>query len=311
MSPAELWALLFGVVLIVILFVVGMFIPVVFYAFLVIMLIIAFIIFFVTMVKKYTQFERGVIFRMGKFNRIAGPGWAIVLPFFEQEYQRVDVRVKMMDVSSDEIFTQDDLRLSVEGTIYYQITDPEKATLQIDNYGQGLSTLVLSAVRNAVAGLTMRQVFGSLDRINDILADAIRHMTWKWGIDVPTVQIRSIAPPQEVIQAMQQPEIAANLLQAQRFKADAQKIVMEAIGEGGKSLDDKSVMYLYLQALKQIGDSSSSKVVLPMQFMQGMGGMAGMAGLSAATMSSLGGQQNVQNVIDSIKQKIVQAGQQT
>ena len=196
----------------------------------------------------------------------------------------------------------------MEGTIYYQIVDPEKATLQIDNYGQGLSNLVQSAVRNAIASLTMRQVFGSLDRLNDILADAIRHMTWKWGIDVPSVQLRSVSPSNEVIQAMQQPEIAANLLQAQRFKAEAQKIVMEAIGEGSKSLDDRSIMYLYLQALKQIGESSSSKIVLPMQFMQNAGSMlGGMAGLSTTALASLGGQENVQNVIDKIKEKISQA----
>ena len=107
---------------------------------------------------------------------------------------------------------------------------------------------------------------------------------------------------------MQQPEIAANLLQAQRFKAEAQKIVMEAIGEGSKSLDDRSIMYLYLQALKQIGDSSSSKIVLPMQFMQNAGSMlGGMAGLSTTALASLGGQENIQNVIDKIKEKISQA----
>ena len=217
----------------------------------------------------------------------------------------------MLDVNSQEAFTADDIKLMIEGTIYYQITDPEKATLQIDNYGQGLSTLVQSSIRNAIASLTMRQVFGNLDKLNDILADAIRHTTWKWGIDVPSVQIRTVAPPSEVIQAMQQPEIAANLLQAQRFKADAQKIVMEAIGEGGKSLDDRSVMYLYLQALKQMGESSSSKIVLPMQFMQNAGSMlGGVAGLSAAGLASLGGQQNVQNVIDKIKDKISQSAQQ-
>ena len=107
---------------------------------------------------------------------------------------------------------------------------------------------------------------------------------------------------------MQQPEIAANLLQAQRFKAEAQKIVMEAIGEGSKSLDDRSIMYLYLQALKQIGESSSSKIVLPMQFMQNAGSMlGGMAGLSTTALASLGGQENVQNVIDKIKEKISQS----
>ncbi len=311
MTPRELGAYAIAALLIVILFALGSIYAVAYYFFIIILFIVLFSVFFVTSVKQYSQFERGIIFRLGRFNRIAGPGWAVVLPFFEKEYQRIDVRVKMMDLGLNDVFTQDDIRLSIEGTIYYQVVDPEKATLQIDNYGQGLSNLVQSAVRNEMASLSMRQVFGSLDKMNDLLADAIRHTTWKWGIDVPTVQIRTVAPPQEVIQAMQQPEIAANLLQAQRFKADAQRIVMEAIGEGGKALDDNSIMYLYLQALKQMGESSSSKIVLPMQFMQGLGGMAGgIAGLSTAALASLGGQQNVQNVISQIKTKIASSGAQ-
>ena len=308
MSPGEFWVFAVGVIVLVLLFFFSLFVPGLFYIFLIIFIILLAVIFFITFVKKYSQFERGIIFRLGKFNRIAGPGWAVVIPFFEEEYKKVDVRVKMMDISSPDIFTSDDLKLSIDGTIYYQIVDPEKATLQIDNYGQGLSSLVQSAVRNAIASLTMRQVFGSLDRLNDILADAIRHMTWKWGIDVPSVQIKTVSPSNEVIQAMQQPEISANLLQAQRFKAEAQKIVIEAIGEGGKSLDDRSIMYLYLQALKQMGESSSSKIVLPMQFMQNAGGMlGGIAGLSTTALASLGGQENVQNVIDKIKEKMSQA----
>jgi regulator of protease activity HflC (stomatin/prohibitin superfamily) len=308
MSPGEFWVFVGGIIALIVLFLLSIFIPGLFYIFLLLFIALLLVIFFITFVKKYSQFERGIIFRLGKFNRIAGPGWAIVLPFFEEEYKKVDVRVKMMDITSSDIFTADDLKLSLEGTIYYQIVDPEKATLQIDNYGQGLSNLVQSAIRNAIASLTMRQVFGSLDKLNDILADAIRHMTWKWGIDVPSVQLSSVSPANEVIQAMQQPEIAANLLQAQRFKAEAQKIVMEAIGEGSKSLDDRSIMYLYLQALKQIGESSSSKIVLPMQFMQNAGSMlGGMAGLSTTALASLGGQENVQNVIDKIKEKISQS----
>ena len=307
MEPFDFWAFIGGVVLVILLFFLGMLVPAFFYLFVVALFIVVFAVFFVTSVKKYNQFERGIIFRLGKFNRVAGPGWAVVIPFFEEQYKKVDVRVRMLDINSQDVFTQDDIKVALDGTIYYQIVDPEKATLQIDNYGQGLTTLVHSAVRNAIASMSMRQLFGSLDTLNDVLANAIRHMTWKWGIDVPTVQIRSIAPSAEVIQAMQQPEIAANLLQAQRFKADAQKIVIEAIGEGAKALDDRSIMYLYLEALKQMGESSSSKIVLPMQFMQPGGALGGLAGLSAAALASLGGQENVQNVISEIKDKINQS----
>ena len=308
MTPDELLFLMIAAVAIIILFFLGFYFPAAFYLFLALLFIVILVLFFATSIKKYSQFERGVIFRMGKFNRIAGPGWAIVWPFFEEEYKRIDVRVKMLDISSDDIFTQDDIKVSLQGTIYYQIKDPEKATLQIDNYAQGLSTLVLSAVRNTIASMTMRQLFGKLDALNDLLADSIRQTVMQWGIGVNTVQIRSISPPVEVVQAMMQPEIAANLLQAQRFKADARKITIEAIGKGGEALDDRSVMYLYLEALRQLGESSSSKIVLPMQFFQGMSGIAGgLAGLSAMALATLGGQQNVQNVIDAIKQKIQQS----
>ncbi len=307
MEPFDFWAFIGGVVLVILLFFLGMLVPAFFYLFVVALFIVVFAVFFVTSVKKYNQFERGIIFRLGKFNRVAGPGWAVVIPFFEEQYKKVDVRVRMLDMNCQDVFTQDDIKVALDGTIYYQIVDPEKATLQIDNYGQGLTTLVHSAIRNAIASISMRQLFGSLDTLNYVLANAIRHMTWKWGIDVPTVQIRSIAPSPEVIQAMQQPEIAANLLQAQRFKADAQKIVIEAVGEGAKALDDRSIMYLYLEALKQMGESSSSKIVLPMQFMQPGGALGGLAGLSAAALASLGGQENVQNVISEIKDKINQS----
>lgn len=310
MTPAGFWALFSGAIILIVLGLFSIVDPFFGFIFLTLIVLVLIVVFLVTAIKQYSQFERGIIFRLGKFNRVAGPGLVLIFPFFEHEYQKVDVRVKMMDISSQDVFTQDDLKLSLEGTIYYQITDPEKATLQIDNYGAGLSNLVQSAVRNSIASLTMRQLFGNLDKLNDLLADSIRHMTWKWGVDVPTVQIRTISPSDEVIQAMQQPEISANMLQAQRFKADAQKIVMEAIGEGGKALDDRSIMYLYLQALKQMGESSSSKIVLPMQFMQGMGALGGMAGLGAAGLASIGGEQNVQNVVDQIKTKIAQTSQQ-
>lgn len=169
MSSEEFWFFIIGIIALILLLVMSPIFPDFFYLFLLIFIIIIAVIFFIAFVKKYSQFERGIIFRLGKFNRVAGPGWAIVMPFFEQEYKKVDVRVKMLDISSQDIFTNDDLKLSLDGTIYYQIIDPEKATLQIDNYGQGLSNLVQSAIRNAIASLSMRQVFSNLDKLNDIL----------------------------------------------------------------------------------------------------------------------------------------------
>ena len=125
MSPGEFWVFVVGIIALVALFLLSIFIPSLFYAFIIIFIVLLAVIFFITFVKKYSQFERGIIFRLGKFNRIAGPGWAIVVPFFEEEYKKVDVRVKMMDITSSDIFTADDLKISLDGTIYYQIVEPE------------------------------------------------------------------------------------------------------------------------------------------------------------------------------------------
>lgn len=249
-------------------------------------------------VKKYNEFERAIIFRMGRFNRIAGPGWAIVIPFFEKEFSRVDVRTKMLDLYIPQAFTSDDLRLKIDGVVYYKIIDPNKAILKIDDFMAGLTNMIVSETRNLIASLSMRDIFGKLDVLNDMLADRIRHITWTWGIDVPMVQIRGVTPPEEIAVAMQQKEISSQMLQAQRFKAEAQRVVIEAIGEAAKKLDDRSIMYLYLKALEEISKGSATKIIFPMQFMDVMKGGFGLGtGLSSAGI-------DINDAINKIKKNI-------
>ena len=236
---------------------------------------------------------------MGKFNRIAGPGWAIVIPFFEREYSRVDVRTKMLPLMIPTAFTKDDLRLKIVGTVYYRIVNPAKATLAIQNYMNGLQDLVISQVRNIIGSMNMRELFARLGKLNDILRDSIRHATWQWGIDVPMVQIKSVMPPIEIAQALQSPFIASQNLQAQRFRAEARKVVIQAIGEAAKNLDDRAVMYLYLKALEDMSKGSATKMVFPMQFFDVLKGMEGSIGKSLAGINMSQAIGAVKNVIQS------------
>ena len=256
-------------------------------------------IFFKFFIRKYDQYERAIIFRMGKFNRIAGPGWAIVIPFFEKEFARVDVRTKMMSIFIPTAFTSDDLRLKLDGVVYYKIVDPNKAILKIDNYMSGLKNLITSQIRNLISSMSMREVFGKLPKLNDMLADSIRHATWKWGIDVPMVQLRSVTPPEEIAVAMQQKEIASQFMQAEKFRAEARKIAVEALGEAAKSLDDRALTYLYIKALEDISKSSGTKLVFPAEFMSVMKRGFGLGtGLGAAGI-------NESQAVEAIKKKIM------
>ncbi|PIU89185.1 hypothetical protein COZ55_02290 [archaeon CG_4_8_14_3_um_filter_38_5] len=261
---------------------------------------LALIIIYVFFIKKYDEFERGIIFRMGKFNRVVGPGWVFVIPFFEKEYSRIDARTRMLDLTIDEAFTADDLRLEIEGLFYYKITDPEKALLQIDNYEKGVNNMITSETRNTIGSLTMRDVFANISKLNDILVERIRHNSWKWGVDVSMVQLRSVAPPIEIAEAMESKEIAAQQLQAQRFKAEAEKVTMDALGRGAKDLDNKAMMYLYIQALKELGKGEGSKILFPAQFMKIVDNIGG--DLEKSSLKGL----DTAALIEQVKQKILE-----
>ena len=119
----------------------------------------------------------------------------------------------------------------------------------------------------------MREVFAKLDVLDNLVLDKIRNNSWKFGIDVSMIQIKSVTPPIEIAKAMQGKEIAMQELQAQRFKAEAKKVLINAIGSASKNLDDKAMMYIYLEALKSMGTGAGSKILFPAEFMNILGGV--------------------------------------
>jgi len=266
----------------------------------IILALIGIYIIFKLFVKQYNEFERAIIFRFGKFHRIAGPGWSIVIPFIEKEYKKLDVRTKTTELLVPLAFTKDDLRVKLVGMVYYTITDARKAVLNIENFLTALRNIIVSETRNLIASMSMRELFANMGRLNEMLAERIRHATWKWGINVPFVQVSGITPPVEIAEAMQRKEIAAQMLQAQKFRAEARKIAIEAIGEAAKKLDDRAVMYLYLKALEEIGKGSATKIIFPMQFIDVLKGMEKDIGKGIAGL-------NVSSMINAIKDKILEA----
>lgn len=263
-------------------------------------LMIGMAVFFKFFVKKYDEMVRAIIFRMGKFNRVAGPGWSVVIPFFEKEFAKIDVRTHMMTMVVPVAFTNDDLRLKLSGVYYYRIIEPDKAILKVTSYQQGINNLVLSETRNTLASMSMREVFANLNKLNDMLKDSIRHETLKWGIEIDMVQINGITPPEEIVEAMQSKEIMAQQLQAQRFQAEAKKVAIEAIGEAASKLDDFSIMYLYIEALKELSKGQATKLIFPMEFMHILDGMKGDVNSAFAGL-------NVGGMVNAVKDKILQA----
>lgn len=273
-----------------------------FYAFI---FIIALVIIYVFFLKKYDEFERGIIFRMGKFNRVVGPGWVFVIPFFEKEYARIDARTQMLEIEIDDSFTRDDLRLDIDGIFYYKINNPEKAVLKINDYKKGIRNLMIGEVRNTIGNMNMREVFANINHLNEILAEKIRHNTWNWGVRIPMIQLKSVSPPLEIAEAMQSKEIAAQQLQAQRFKAEARKVVINAIGKAAEDLSDRAIMYVYIKALEEMGKGEGTKVLFPAQFMNIVQNVGQKLQKGKGELKDI----NISEVISQVKDKILESEQ--
>lgn len=265
-------------------------------------------LFYTFFVKKYGEHERGVILRMGRFNRIVGPGWAVVVPFFEREMAKIDIRTHQMNLVIPEVFTEREIRLKVSGFAYYKVVDPEKAIFNIEDYRRGLRNLLVGSLRDLISSMNLTQVFANISDINKYIRKMAKMKWQKWGISVPNIQLVKISPPKEVISAMQRQKIAKEEYQAKKLNAEAKKVVIEALGEGAKRLDDTAVMYLYLKALKKIG-GKGTEMILPSGFSQGLGeaGRRMFGGGEEGGLGALGGL-TLAEAVDRVKDTMQEGG---
>jgi len=225
------------------------------------------VIAFKVFIKKFQHYERAVIFAFGRFSRIAGPGWSIVIPFMEEVKEVYDVRTTSMKLKVPLSLTKEEIRLRIVGTLYYKVEDPKKAYLEIQNLVYNIKEIAEAEVRNFVSKISFNYILANIDKINELFVDRLKHLTLKFGIGIDLFELDEIRPPEELVDAMQNVEIEEEKYQAQKFRALANKVVITAIGEAAKSLDQRAISYLYVKAIEGIEKDKASKIVFPMEFM--------------------------------------------
>lgn len=255
------------------------------------------------------EYERLVIFRLGRTIGARGPGLVILIPFIDSA-QKVDLREQFMEVPQQTSITKDNAPISIDFLIYWKVVDPERSVLQVGNFAaasQGIATTTLRAV---IGDITLDDVLAQRERINMLLRSKLDEVTERWGVKITAVEIREIMPPREVQEAMNrqmsaertrralvteadgkreaairlaQGEKEAAILKAEGLKqsaileAEGQKmaqalraegfaIALQSIFETARKLDANTMMLQYLDALKSIGSSPSTKYIFPMEF---------------------------------------------
>ncbi len=169
-------------------------------AFLIVAITFAFIIVSMS-IRIIRPFERGLVERLGKFQRILTPGLNMIVPFFDTVI-KMDMREMVLDVPPQYVITKDNVSVEVDAVIYAQVTDPVRARYEIDNYIRAATKLAQTNLRNVIGDLDLDRCLTSRDEINGQLRDVLDQATDKWGVKVNRVELQRIDPPQDITEAM-------------------------------------------------------------------------------------------------------------
>ena len=211
------------------------------------------------------EHERLVLFRLGRIVGCFGPGVVFIIPKID-EYVIVDIRVRSIDLSRQVVITKDNLALTVDAVIYYKIVDPIKAVVNVRNLEKNLELLVVSELRAIIGKLNSMEVVANIDEINNNLQLMLKKYEDSWGIDVVSVQLKSVDFPPDVLNAMHRRKAAEERKLAREQEIEALKMEMEAVKEVSKEMDEKALLYYYIKALEKLGVSQSTKFVIPLEF---------------------------------------------
>ena len=278
---------------------------------LVAMLVIIAIFRAVRIVKQSTAI---IVERLGRFQAAYTAGLHFLVPFVDRVRNVMDLREQVVSFPPQPVITSDNLVVSIDSVVYYQITDPTRATYEISNYLQAIEQLTVTTLRNVVGSMDLEQTLTSRDQINGQLRGVLDQATGRWGIRVNSVELKSIDPPASIQGSMEQQMRAerdrrAAILTAEgvkqsqiltaegdkqsailRAEGQAQSAILKAQGESRAILqvfdaihrgnaDSKLLAYQYLQTLPKIANGSSSKMwIVPTEFTAALDGIAGALG---------------------------------
>lgn len=183
------------------------------------------------------QATTGVVERLGRYHKTINAGVNLVFPFIDVIRKTIDLREQVKDFPPQSVITEDNLVVSIDTVIYYQVTDPKSATYEIANYVLGIEQLTVTTLRNEVGSLDLEQALVSRESINKALRTVLDEATGKWGVRVNRVEIRDIVPPESVRESMEKQMKAERDKRASILIAEGQKQAEILTAEGQKQAE--------------------------------------------------------------------------
>ena len=218
---------------------------------------IAAILLAVLLLKEVKQYERGVVLTMGRYTSLQKPGWRIIIPVF-QNMQKVDLRVKAVDVPDQKVITKDNVSASINAVIYYKVSDAAKAILEVEDFRFAVSQLAQTTMRNIVGGAELDEVLAERDKLSERIKEIVERETDEWGITVENVELKDFFLPEDMERTIAKQAEAERERRAVIINAEGEVIAAENIAKAATMLA-KAPGALHLRTLQTLNDLSSDQ----------------------------------------------------
>lgn len=237
------------------------------------------IVLLLSFIRQVDQYERGILFTMGKYSKMWQPGWHLIIPIF-QKLTKVDVRVKAVDVPDQEAITKDNIPVRINAVIYFKVSDAAKAVIEVEDFFGAVSQLAQTTMRNAVGEVTLDDLLQKKKQVSDGIKGVVDKVSDAWGIDVQSVELKDIVLPESLKRTI------AKVAEAQREK---QAVIINSEGEVGAAQNMAEAARLlatvpgalHLRTLQSINDLSSDQSnttvwMVPVEALEALKGLAAM-----------------------------------
>jgi regulator of protease activity HflC (stomatin/prohibitin superfamily) len=216
-------------------------------------------------IKILKEYERGVIFFLGRFQSVKGPGLIILVPMV-QRMTKVDLRVTALDLPTQDVISRDNVSVKVNAVIYFRIVDPEKAIIRVANVFEATSQLSQTTLRSVLGKNELDDMLAERDKLNTDIQALLDQRTDNWGVKVANVEIKHVDLDESMIRAIAQQAEAERARRAKIINAEGEKQAATMLAEAARTLaqEEQALQLRYLQTLKEISNERSNTIVFPL-----------------------------------------------
>src|SRR5450830_992255 len=223
------------------------------------------VVFFLNAVRIFREYERGVVFTLGRFWQVKGPGLVIIIPLIQQAV-RVDLRTVVLEVPTQDVISRDNVSVKVSAVVYFRVMDPQKAIIQVADYRNATSQLAQTMLRSVLGKHNLDDMLAEREKLNLDIQQALDTQTGTWGIKVSNVEIKQVDLTESMIRAIARQAEAERERRAKVIHSEGELQASEKLYQAAKILaqEPQAILLRYLETLTVIGADKNTTIVFPL-----------------------------------------------